>query len=87
VLHLLNSPALQAKLSHDLGTVARLIRAQGDDAALVEELYLTFYSRFPSAEERRDAVAYLREHVENRREAAEDLAWGLMNSLEFLFNH
>jgi hypothetical protein len=87
VLHLLNAPALQAKLSHERGTVARLVRAKADDGALIEELYLTFYSRPPDADERRQALAYLRERSGNRREAAEDLAWGLMNSLEFLFNH
>ena len=48
VLHLLNSPEVQAKLSHERGTVARLVRRKADDGALVEELYLTFYSRPPS---------------------------------------
>jgi hypothetical protein len=87
VLHLLNAPALQAKLSHERGTVARLVRQQTDDGALVEELYLTFFSRLPDDGERREALAFLRERTGRRREAAEDLAWGLMNTLEFLFNH
>ena len=85
VLHLLNSPGLHAKLTHARGTVARLVRQQRDDAALVEELYLTFYSRLPDAKERASAVEYLRSG--QRREAAEDLAWSLLNSLEFVFNH
>jgi hypothetical protein len=85
VLHLLNAPALHAKLAHVGGTVARLVRQNADDGALVEELYLTYYSRLPDAEERAAAVAYLRGG--RRREAAEDLAWGLLNSLEFVFNH
>jgi hypothetical protein len=87
VLHLLNAPALQAKLSHEAGTVARLERAKADDGALLEELYLTFYSRPPTEGERLAGQSYLRERAGNRREAAEDLAWGLMNSLEFIFNH
>ncbi len=87
VLHLLNSPELQAKLAHEGGTVARLVRRHVADETLVEELYLTFYSRFPTAAERTKAIGYLAEHKEHRREAAEDLAWGLVNSLEFLFNH
>jgi hypothetical protein len=86
VLHLMNAPALQAKLSHERGTVARLVRSK-TDSALVEELYLTFYSRFPTDGERRLALAYLQQHPGNRREAAEDVAWGLLNSLEFVFNH
>ena len=47
VLNLLNSPDIQAKLTHEAGTVARLVRAQKDDAKLVEELYLTFYRALP----------------------------------------
>jgi hypothetical protein len=87
VLHLLNGPEIQAKLSHEGGTVARLVRRQPDDAALAEELYLTFYSRLPDEQERRTAVAYLRRDPARRRQAAEDLAWGMLNSLEFVFNH
>jgi hypothetical protein len=87
VLHLLNALDLQAKLSHERGTVARLVREHGDDARLVEELYLIFYSRFPSQRERAEALRYLGRDPAQRREAAEDLAWSMLNSLEFLFNH
>jgi hypothetical protein len=87
VLHLLNAPALQAKLSHEGGTVARLVRSKTDDAALVEELYLVFFSRFPAETERRDALAYLAEHRARRQEAVEDLAWSMLNTVEFAFNH
>jgi hypothetical protein len=86
VLHMLNSPEIHAKLAHEGGTVARLVKEKTDDAALAEELYLTFYSRYPTEKEKRVAVAYLK-GAANRREAAEDLAWSLMNSLEFIFNH
>ena len=87
VLHLLNAPALNAKLTHDAGTVARLVQRIADDRLLADELYLAFYSRFPTAEERSAAIRHLSRDSAHRREAAEDLAWSLMNSLEFLFNH
>jgi hypothetical protein len=86
VLHLLNAPGLHAKLAEEDGSIARLVRRVDDGAALVEELYLMFYSRFPTADERSAAVDFLRAG-HSRREAAEDLAWSLMNTLEFLFNH
>jgi hypothetical protein len=87
VLHLLNSPEIHAKLSHDAGFVAKLVKREADDENLVEELYLNFYSRTPSEAEKKIALAYLESHKENRRQAAEDLAWTLLNSLEFVFNH
>jgi hypothetical protein len=87
VLNLLNSPAIQAKLTHEGGTVARVVREQKDDAKLVEELYLTFFARLPSADETAIALKHLKKYANNRRAAAEDLAWALLNSTEFLFNH
>ncbi len=87
VLHLLNSPQIQAKLTHENGTVARLVRRLANNDALVEDLYLTFLSRQPSPAERTAALHYLDRHSSQRRQAAEDLAWSLLNSLEFQFNH
>jgi hypothetical protein len=86
VLHLLNAPEIQAKLAHESGTVARLAGI-ADDGKIVEELYITFYSRLPADGERKTATDYLASHKANRRQAVEDLTWGLLNSLEFIFNH
>jgi hypothetical protein len=87
VLHVLNSPEIQGKLSHDGGTIARLVRQTSDDAQLVEELYLTFWSRPPTDQERAVAVRFLVKNAARRRQAAEDLAWTMLNSLEFGLNH
>jgi hypothetical protein len=84
VLHVLNSPEIQAKLSHDGGRLAKLI--QLTDEQIAEELYLVFFGREPTSEERQIAGEYLREHADRQR-ALEDLAWSMINSLEFLFNH
>ena len=87
VLNLLNSTEIQAKLTHESGTVAKFVTAFKDDAKLVEELYLTFYARPPSAKELEIGTKHLKKYPNNRRAAAEDLAWALMNSTEFMFNH
>jgi murein DD-endopeptidase MepM/ murein hydrolase activator NlpD len=87
VLHVLNSPEIHAKLSHEGGTIARLVKKHADDGPLVEELYLTFFSRLPDEKERKIATEYLARDKTKRREAAEDLAWSMMNALEFVFNH
>lgn len=87
VLHIMNSPEIHAKISHDAGTVARLLRRNTDDSPLADELYLAYFSRFPTAKEKEIAVQYLHKNAAKRQQAAEDLAWSLMNSLEFVFNH
>ena len=86
-MHLTNSPHIHAKLTHERGTVTRLVRDVSNDALLVEELYLTFFARYPSEEEKQAALDYLKESKPDRRQAAEDLAWSMLNSLEFMFNH
>lgn len=87
VLHLLNSPEIDAKLHHAGGRLAKLTSAIPDDRQLVEELYLTFYSRLPDAEERSAAGQFLSERKSKRNEAVQDLAWSLLNTVEFCFNH
>src|SRR5262249_50380641 len=59
VLHIMNSPEIHAKIGHDAGAVARLLRRHADDGALAEELYLTYFSRFPTAKEKEIAISYL----------------------------
>ncbi len=87
VLHLMNSPEIYGKLNHESGAVAKIENALPQDSALIEELYLNCYSRFPSEDERRVAENYLRAPNASRRSAAEDLQWSMLNSLEFIFNH
>jgi hypothetical protein len=88
VLHLFNSEAIDAKLRHDAGRVARLVAREPDDGRLADEFYLTVFARFPTETERRTAMEHLSASDSvRRREKAEDLTWSLLNSLEFVFNH
>ena len=86
VLHILNAPGIQQKLSHAGGQVSQLVARHQDSSDLVEELYLLMYSRFPTDTERKNGVNYLNNQP-NRQLAVEDLCWSLMNSIEFVFNH
>jgi hypothetical protein len=87
VLHLMNAPSLHAKLTHEAGQIPRLEREIPDDRELVNELYLTVFNRFPSVEEAAACGNFLAKATGPRRQAAVDLAWSLMNTLEFAFNH
>ena len=89
VLHVLNAPEINDKLSHAAGNVARIVDESSDNSKLVDELYLTFFARFPNPNEKTIVLRHFKSETGkiSRQEAAEDLAWSLMNSLEFLFNH
>lgn len=85
-LHLMNSPNIHSKLIHAAGTVSRLLEETNDEATLVDRLYLTFLSRFPTPKERTRALGYL-ERAVGRRRGVEDLAWSLLCTIEFSFRH
>ena len=86
VLHVLNSPAIQKKLSHQDGRIRAIAADLADNKKAVEEIYLTCFARYPTKDELAAAVEYL-EQADDRQTGLEDVAWSVMNSLEFLFNH
>jgi hypothetical protein len=64
--------------------VARLIDQSTDPATIAEGLYLNTLSRYPTADEKAQAAAYLKRGELARK--TEDLQFALINKLEFLFN-
>ncbi|MGQ9915815.1 MAG: DUF1549 domain-containing protein [Bryobacteraceae bacterium] len=58
----------------------------GSNEQIVEDMFLTFLSRRPTEHERRAALQSL-EKAASRTVAIEDLAWALMNKIDFLFSY
>lgn len=85
-LHLMNAPNLYRKVSADDGRAAKLAASKKSAAEVVDELYLLTYCRPPTAEERAACVARFEKPGADRRAAAEDLLWALLNTPEFVFN-
>jgi Protein of unknown function (DUF1549)/Protein of unknown function (DUF1553) len=86
VLHLINSPELQRKLTDGQGRAAKLIAEKKSPEDMVTDLYLTGFGRVPQPEEMTEATAVLRE-TKDQKGALTDLMWVMLNSKEFLFNH
>lgn len=85
-LQMISSEYMARKLRDNNGRPAKLATSGKTPVEVVDELYLTTLSRFPSDAERQVILA---EPIADnqRREKFEDLAWVLMNTKEFLFNH
>lgn len=81
-LFLANGPTVRNWLAPRPGSLlGRLQKLSGEP--LVEELYLSTLTRLPDADERQEALAFLA----RRRDGHADLAWALLASTEFRFNH
>src|SRR5579884_1613272 len=84
-LFLSNGPLVRAWLAPRPGNlVDRLGRLDGD--ALSDELYLSVFTRLPTAEERKDVADYLKARAD-RTEALKEVVGALLASAEFRFNH
>jgi hypothetical protein len=86
VLHILNSPGIESKLSHEAGTIRQIASEYDDNEMAIQRLYLTFFNRYGDKQEIAAAVYYVNQGAD-RRQSLEDIAWSMLNSLEFLFNH
>jgi hypothetical protein len=86
VLLLANSDEIESKIAASDGRLARLLKAKKPIPEMIEELYLTTYSRQPTAEEMRRTLAHV-EEATNKQHALEDVLWAIVNTKEFMFNH
>jgi hypothetical protein len=84
-LTLLNSTQIQRKLEQGPKLQA-LIRSRTAPKEIIDGLYVTILSRFPTNDERA-AIAARPLTGPDARTTAIDLAWALLNSAEFLYRH
>jgi hypothetical protein len=87
-LHVINGDTLNKKLSAPDGYVALFLKLGLSDSRILEHVYLTAFSRYPSDAEKTALVAALaKSRNTGREQALEDMMWSLLTSKEFLFNH
>jgi hypothetical protein len=86
-LFLANGSLLRGWLGPRPGNLADRLQSIAGVDGVAEELYLSILTRRPSAEETKDLGDYLKGRTSDRAAALQELAWALMASAEFRFNH
>lgn len=86
-LYLLNSTALRRGIEQGPLLAETLALAKTDRAGALAYLYRSLLGRRPSPTEVKTVEAYLRKKSASSRQAHVDIAWALVNSVEFLFRH
>ncbi len=86
-LYLLNSTDVYRRITNSPWLRRAAIAADGDRAELIRAVYLTLLSRHPTPAEQAAAEAYWQTPGLGSSDAATDLAWSLINSMEFLYRH
>lgn len=82
---LMNSPFVNKRVrAENDSRVEQLVKSGKSNAEVVDELYRATLSRAPRADERELTIAWL---DADRTRGAEDLQWGLLNKLDFVFNY
>jgi len=84
--HLLNSSHIRGKIE-DGSVVSQILNSKLKRQQMIDELYLTILSRYPTIEECAWINNYIAESKLSERNAGLDVAWALINSDEFIFKH
>jgi hypothetical protein len=86
-LHLLNSSQIRRKLEQGPKLQALWLENQKRPREVIDLLYLTILSRYPTDSERQSVQAYAQSAKLGPRQTALDLGWALINTAEFLHRH
>jgi len=87
-LHLLNSTDVQRRIEQSARLRNLTAATKGNRRALISSIYLIILSRYPTPAELAAAEKYSQTPGLNpTTQAANDLAWALINTKEFLYRH
>ena len=86
-LFMLNSTDVYKRITESVRLRRVALAAGADRTKLIQGVYLTLLSREPTAAEMTKADGYWESSKLSPNQATTDLAWALINSMEFLYRH
>lgn len=84
-LNLVNGETIASAIAHSEGRIAKMLAKDASPEELASGIYVAVLCRDPSEDELEGAARYITE-TGDKKVAAEDLMWALINSPAFLFN-
>lgn len=85
-MHAFAGETFTEKLETESGRIGRLVEDNATNRQVIDEFCLAALTRYPTEREV-TALENLINSRPSRREAIEDMVWGLINSREFSYNH
>lgn len=96
-LSIINGDTLNKKLSAADGNIALFLKLGISDRRILDQLFLSAYSRYPTDEERKRMLPAIETSrlekgteeakLDAHRQALEDMTWAMLTSKAFLFNY
>ncbi|WDQ14660.1 DUF1553 domain-containing protein [Rhodopirellula sp. P2] len=87
VLHLSNGETLNPKLNDPASLPSLAASEEWDRDEYLDTLFRRALSRVPTVAERRSLVAVMDEYGDDQTTAMRDVAWSVLTSVEFTYNH
>ena len=86
-LFMSNDGRFQGWLSPAEGTLMAQLQSEDNPQQLANTMYLSILSRPAESTEVEYVSGYLQQRTDDRTKAIQELAWGLLTSVEYRFNH
>ncbi|WP_146516355.1 DUF1553 domain-containing protein [Rubripirellula amarantea] len=87
VLHMSNGETINPKLADEDNFVNRAIKEGKSDIEIIEALFERALVRKPTDNELENMLSIIAEYGDDRKTAMQDVAWSVLTSTEFTFNH
>lgn len=85
-LHLINGDTMSAAIKDPNGRLSRLLTSGAAPGSILDEVFIAAFCRQPTIEEKTKLESFAT-GAPDIRLAMEDVAWSVLNSKEFVFNH
>ncbi len=86
-LHMVAGSTYNEKISQEGSRLDRLVKQGSTNEQVIDEYYLAALTRLPTPEEKKELLNFLAQRPARREETLRSLAWAILTTREFAYNH